>query len=45
MAECCDEGLAVVGDNFDEHAPLAEDVLKDPIAEGLCSLFVEHAEF
>ena len=45
MAECCDEGLAVVGDNFDKHAPLAEDVLEDPITEGLCGLFAEHAEF
>jgi len=45
MAECHDEGLAIVEDNFDKHAPSAEDVLKDPITEGLCGLFVEHAEF
>jgi len=45
MAECRDEGLAVIGDDFDEHAPSAEDVFEDPITKGLCSLFAEHAEF
>ena len=41
----CDERFAVVRDDFDECAPLAQYVLEDPVADGLCGFFPECAEF
>ena len=45
MAECGYKGFTIIGDNLDQSTPSAEYVLKDPITEGLCSLFSEHSEF
>ena len=39
-----DKMLAIVGDDFDECAPLAEDILEDPFSECLRVFFLEHAE-
>ena len=44
MAKCGYEGFTIIRDNLDQSTPLTEYVLKDPIAEGLCSLFSEHLE-
>ena len=45
MGECFDEGWSVVGDDFDEGAPSAEDVFEDPVGERSAGLMTKHAKF
>ena len=45
ITERGDKRFAIVRDDFYEGAPSAQDVLEDPVPDGLCGFFSEHSEF